>query len=101
MKRQRRYSEMNVWVDTDDAGCRDTRKSTSGGVILAGEHMIKGWSSTQSVIALSSGEAEYDGMVKGTSNAIGVRGIMQDIGIQSRIRLMTDSAAAVGVAKMR
>ena len=26
------------------------------GVILAGEHLIKGWSNTQSVIALSSGE---------------------------------------------
>ena len=40
-------------------------------------------------------------MVKGTSNAIGVRGIMQDMGIQSRIRLLTDSAAVVGIAKRR
>ena len=30
MRRQRGYSEVNVWVDTDDVGCRDTRKSTSG-----------------------------------------------------------------------
>ena len=40
-------------------------------------------------------------MVKGTPNAIGVRGIMQDMGVQSRIRLLTDSAAVVGIAKRR
>ena len=79
----------------------ETRKSTSGGVMLVGEHLIKGWSNKQSVIALSSGEVDYYGMVKGTSNAIGIRGIMQDMGVHSRIRLMTDSAAAVGVAKRR
>ena len=92
---------MNVWVDTDYAGCRDTRKSTSGGVILVGEHLIKGWINTQSVISLPSGEAEYYGMVKGTSTAIGIRGIMQDMGVHSRIKLMTDSSVAVGVAKRR
>ena len=34
---------------------------------MLGSHMIKGWSTTQSVIALSSGEAEYYGLVRGSS----------------------------------
>eukprot|EP00972_Heterocapsa_arctica_P103210 15210078-Heterocapsa_arctica.AAC.1 len=54
-------------VDTDYAGCLETRKSTSGGVLMHGSHCIRSWSTTQSVIALSSGEAELYGIVKGAS----------------------------------
>ena len=46
-------------VDTDHAGCLKTRKSTNGGALTLGNHCIRSWSTTQSVIALSSGEAEY------------------------------------------
>jgi hypothetical protein len=58
---------LECWTDTDYAGCRDTRKSTSGGLICFGKHLIRGWSSTQKVIALSSGEAEFYGMVRGAA----------------------------------
>ena len=53
-----------VWTDSDLAGCARTRKTTSGGVIMHGSHLVKSWSITQAVIALSSGEAEYYAMVK-------------------------------------
>ena len=46
-----------VTVDTDHAGCLDTRKSTSGGVVMLGTHCIKTWSTNQQVVATSSGEA--------------------------------------------
>ena len=49
---------IEVYSDTDFAGCKETRKSTSGGVIMIGGHTIRHWSRTQSTIALSSGEAE-------------------------------------------
>jgi hypothetical protein len=49
---------IEVWTDTDYAGCQKTRRSTSGGVLRIGKHMIKSWSTTQATIALSSGEAE-------------------------------------------
>ena len=39
-------------------------KSTSGGVAKLGRHAVESWSATQAVIATSSGEAEYYGMVK-------------------------------------
>ena len=53
------WNDIDVWTDTNYAGCRETRKSTSGGVILLGKRTIKGLSRTQRVIALSFGEAEY------------------------------------------
>ena len=48
---------INTWTDTDFAGSRNERKSTSGGLIMHGTNCLKSWSSTQSVIAGSSGEA--------------------------------------------
>ena len=48
---------INVYSDTDLAGWPRTRKSTSGGCLMVGNHVIKTWSSTQVSLALSSGEA--------------------------------------------
>ena len=92
---------VEVWVDTDYAGCKETRKSTSGGVMMIGGHTVKGWSNTQSVIALSSGEAEYYGMVKGTSSGMGLRSLMKDMDVDINIRVRTDSSAALGVSRRR
>ncbi len=48
---------VDTYSDTDWAGWPKTRKSTSGGCLMLGRHLIKSWSSTQTSIALSSGEA--------------------------------------------
>ena len=90
-----------MYVDTDHAGCLETRKSTSGGIVMHGWHNIKTWSATQQVIALSSGEAEYYGMVKGAGNALGISGVFRDMGIQHTIVLYTDSSAAKGISSRR
>ena len=47
--------DVEVCSDSDYAGCKETRKSTSGGMIKLGSHVIRHWSSTQACIALSSG----------------------------------------------
>ena len=67
-----------VCVDSDWAGDVHTRKSTSGGLILLGDHCIKTWSTTQSSPALSSCEAEYYALVDGASRALGRRGGLGD-----------------------
>ena len=51
-------TNITSYSDSDWAGDKKTRKSTSGGVITIGSHYIKSWSKSQSVIALSSAEAE-------------------------------------------
>ena len=43
------------YSDTDWAGCPKTRKSTSGGVILLGQHMLNTYSPTQPAVSLWSG----------------------------------------------
>ena len=65
---------------------------------MLGKHVIRTWSATQRVIALSSGEAEFYGMVKGGAEAMGTRSILEDLGIARKIRLSEDSSAAKGIA---
>ena len=44
------------------------------------EHVTKSWSHTQAAIALSSGEAEYYGMVKEASYSLGIQSLAGDLG---------------------
>ena len=55
---------VEVYSDTYWSGCVKTRKSTIGGCLLLGKHLIKSWSSTQGLVSLSSGEAEFYGVTK-------------------------------------
>ena len=50
-------AELHTFTDSDWAGDKETRKSTSGDAVTWGEHTLKTWSTTQHVIALSNGEA--------------------------------------------
>ena len=85
-------------VDTDYAGCQRTRRSTSGGLVTHGSHLLKTWASTQTVVALSSGEAEYYGVVKGMCEALGIKSNAKDMGLDFSITLSIDSSAAKGIA---
>ena len=68
---------------------------------MLGSHLIKGWSLTQAVIALSSGEAEYYGIVKGSSVGLGIRSVLGDLGCKTRLVACTDSSAAKGMASRK
>ena len=88
---------MMLYTDSDWAGCRRTRKSTSGGVILIGSHCIKSWSHTQGTLALGSAKAEYCSMVEGVMRAKNLQAIGAEIGmcgLETEIMLGTDSSAA-------
>jgi len=63
--------------------------------------MIRSWSSTQAVIALSSGEAEYYGLVRGAPIGMGAQSMLRDMGVDCRVRVSTDASAAKGIASRR
>ena len=89
--------QLDTYVDTDWAGCPKTRRSTSGGCILLGSHAVKHWSSTQASVTLSSGEAEFHGVVKGCGMALGCQSLLKDLGVEIPVRVWTDSSAALGI----
>lgn len=104
------FSNIVVYVDSDWAGCKKTRRSTTGGVIKVGQHVLRTWSATQPTIATSSGEAELIAMADGASRGLGLRAAMDEMGVKTRlslVQLFTDSSVAKsfvstrGLGKMR
>jgi hypothetical protein len=94
---QRRPREVRVYVDSDFAGCHKTRKSTSGGAVTWGNGTLKTWSKTQTVIALSTGEAELAAIVKGSTEALGIKSLLEDFGISVNLTICSDASAAIGM----
>ena len=88
---------IDTHTDTDWAGCPRTRKSTSGGSVMLGCHTIKHWSSTQTSVSLSSGEAEFAGVIRGAGQGLGYQALLRDLGVETQLRLWTDSSAAIGI----
>ena len=66
------HIETTCAVDSDWAGCQDTRKSTSGGVLRILGNPLHSYARTQSTLATSSGEAELYAIGSGASEALGV-----------------------------
>ena len=64
---------------------------------MVGRHAVKSWSSTQSSVALSSGEAEFNGVVRGSGIGLGCQSLMRDLGVELPVRVWTDSSAAIGI----
>ena len=70
--------KFDIFTDSDLAGCKTSRRSTSGGVVMHGAHCIKHWATTQSTLSLSSGESELHGIAKGIRNALGFKSMCFD-----------------------
>ena len=89
---QELQTDVITFTDSDWAGDKITRKSTSGGVMMMGLHMIKSWSTTQQVLALSSGEAELYALLKGASQMKGLMSQLAEWGIMVKGVVKTDAS---------
>ena len=58
---------------------------------------MKAWSTTQTVVAMSSGEAEYYAAVKGAAEGLAVQSMLCDMGLRLKVRVHTDSTACRGI----
>ena len=65
---------------------------------MIGKHCLRTWSSTQPSVTLSSGETEYDGLVKAAGAGLGHQSLMSDLNVNLPVRAWTDSSAAIGIA---
>ena len=91
----------DVYVDTDFAGCGQTRRSTSVGIIMYNGHCVKQYSVAQSTLCLSSGESELHGISNGVSTGLGMQSIAKYLGFDISVRIHRDACAAVGIARRR
>ena len=68
---------------------------------MHGGHCLKHWSTTQTTVALSSGEAELGGICRGASLALGLQSLAKDLGIHLGLEILTDATAAIGICRRR
>ena len=64
---------------------------------MYGSACLKTYSKTQSTIAQSSAESELIAVVKAACEAIGTVSLASDLGLDLRVRLHVDAAAALGI----
>ena len=57
--------------------CVWPRKSTPGGCLMVGRHIIKTLSATQACVAPSFGEAEFYGVVQASGIALGHKSLLK------------------------
>ena len=66
--------QLETFSDTDWAGCRRTRRSTTGGFTVAGSHIIKMWCKTHQA------EAELYGLVRASPESMALISLAKDLG---------------------
>ena len=93
--------ELVGYSDADWAGDVDSRKSTSGYVFLLGGNVISWASKKQSVVALSTTEAEYIALCSATQEAIWLRRLLASVGQQqnSPTTIYEDNEGAISLSK--
>ena len=84
--------------DANWAGCKATRKSTSGGCVLLGKHRVNKWSKTQHCISTSLAESEGVAMIKAVSEGMGIARVLEDFDKEGKcVEVLADAKAALGI----
>ena len=92
-----------VWGLTDSnwAACPVTRKSSPATYLMLGRHPIFAASSTQTILSLSSGEAEFCGAVRCACRTLGLKSLLSDLSLEVKAKLVSDSSACKGLCSRR
>ena len=90
---------LTSYSDSDWAGCRETARSTTGGLVMMGTHPLKSWCVTQKHVTLSSAEAELMAIVRCASECIGMTQLAQTWALDLQAEIYADSSAALAICK--
>ncbi|XP_028236682.1 uncharacterized protein LOC114416002 [Glycine soja] len=101
------YSQKNIegevfgYSDSDWCGDKDDRKSIAGYVFKFGTSPISWCSKKQSVVALSTCEAEYIAAAMAACQALWLEALMEELNLRncSPMRLLMDNKSAIDLAK--
>ena len=89
----RMVEEVTTFSDSDWAGCKETRTSSSAGVIQSGSHTLEACTCKQKIIARSSAEAGLDAAALGASESRGTLSLLKDLGYEMKPVLAIDAKA--------
>ena len=87
----RSVEEVTTFTESDLEGCKETRKSSSAGVIMLGDQALKAYTREQKIIARSSAEAELCAAGLGAFESKGIVSFLKDLGYEMKPVLAIDA----------
>nr|GEV28757.1 retrovirus-related Pol polyprotein from transposon TNT 1-94 [Tanacetum cinerariifolium] len=92
--------KLTAFLDSDHAGCLDSRKSTSGGIQFLGGDKLVSWSSKkQDRTLMYSSRAEYVSLSACCAQVLWIRTQLTDYGFHfDKIPMYSDSKAAIAIS---
>ncbi|KAJ9561698.1 hypothetical protein OSB04_006858 [Centaurea solstitialis] len=91
--------DLTVFLDSDFAGCKIDRKSTTGGCQLLGDKLVSLTSKKQNSVSTSTAEAEYVAAGSCCAQVLWIRNQLLDYGFQlSKIPIYCDNTSAIAIA---
>nr|GFB43709.1 uncharacterized mitochondrial protein AtMg00810-like [Tanacetum cinerariifolium] len=92
--------ELTDFLDSNHAGCLDSRKSTSGGIqFLSGDKLVNWSSKKHDCTSMSSAEAEYVSLSACCAQILWMRTQLTDYGFHfDKIATYCDSKAAIAIS---
>ncbi|GJZ47004.1 retrovirus-related pol polyprotein from transposon TNT 1-94 [Tanacetum coccineum] len=92
--------ELTAFLDSDHAGCLDSRKSTSGGIkFLGGDKLVSWLSKKQDYTLMSSAEAEYVSLSAYCAQVLWLRTQLTDYWFHfDKIPMYCNSKAAIAIS---
>ena len=94
-------THLTISVDANLAGCRRTRKSTSGSTATFGRHLLNIWSNTQALNAQSCGESESYGCVGGSCEGLCLQSLYKELGINMDAKVLLGAHPAKDIVERR
>ena len=92
--------QIQGYVDSDFAGDLDKRRSITGYVYTLCGGAVSWKASLQSVVALSTTEAEYIALSEAVKEAIWLKGLVAELGLeQGSVNINCDSSSAIQLSK--
>ena len=89
--------QLETYSDTDWAGCRRTRRSTTGGTQLQDLITTKCGEKHKLLRLLSSAEAELYGLVRASAETLGLISMYKDFGTHMNGLVLGDASAALAI----
>ncbi|GJX48015.1 hypothetical protein Tco_0273205 [Tanacetum coccineum] len=89
---------LTAYADADHAGCKDTRRSTSGCMQLLGYRLVSWSSKRQKSVAISSTKAEYIALSGCCAQVLWMRSQLTDYGLGfNKIPMYCDNKSAIAL----
>lgn len=79
--RKNKFLVLNAYSDSDWAGCKETRRSTTGICTLLGQNLISWSAKRQATVAKSSTEAEYRALTSAAQELAWLSALLRDLDI--------------------